>query len=264
MNLIVHSASNKSRYHALNEDTFHVSENLIIVADGMGGESSGDVASKIAVETVIRLLSQDIIAGISDEKIPELLFSAISEADNAITAYINDHPDSIGMGTTILIGVVRGINEYIAWCGDSHCFVYNKGDIKSLTKDHSYVQELIDDKKITVEESYTHPDNNLITRYVGGGVETCRPEFIKYSIKDGDVLIFCSDGLSGYCMIDDIKDCIFQNGCTHDLPSQLLDLAFRHGSDDDITVVTAATEEQLPRRRSSLLGWLKQMTNSAT
>lgn len=90
MNLIVRSASNKSRYHALNEDTFHVSENLIIVADGMGGESSGDVASKIAVETVTRLLSQDIIAGISDEKIPELLFSAISEADNAITAYINN------------------------------------------------------------------------------------------------------------------------------------------------------------------------------
>lgn len=230
----------------------------------MGGESGGDIASKIAVETISGLLRQYISDDLSVINIRELLFDSILQADTAITNYIENHPDFDGMGTTILIGMVINDIVNIAWCGDSHCFLFNNGDIKSLTKDHSYVQELIDAKKISIEDSFTHPDNNLITRYIGGGDETCLPEFTTHKINDGDVMIFCSDGLSGYCRIDDIKVCISRNRNRQDLSQELSQLAYDNGSDDDTTIVTLIVKGPPYGHRSSFLGRLKQMIFPAT
>lgn len=242
----------KSRYHEKNEDSCFVSDNLIIIADGMGGESCGDIASKIAVKSIRESLRTTANATLSDKTAQESMFTAITKADKDILDYINLHPDSVGMGTTILIALMIGDRMYISWCGDSRCFLFNNGHLISLTKDHSYIQELIDENKLTVEESFNHPDNNLITKYVGGGEDICKPEFTSRNIEEEDVYIFCSDGLSGYCKPDDIRSCIDSNmGCCS-LPRQLLELAVTNGSDDDITIVTVENQKFFP-----LLRWLK-------
>lgn len=251
--------SAKSRFHKENEDSYFVGDNLIVVADGMGGEACGDVASDIAVRTIVATVGQCEADNLSYEAARELLFSSISNADSAILEYIETHPEAVGMGTTVLIALLGREYVHIAWCGDSRGFLFNDGRVKSLTKDHSYVQDLIDSHQITIEESFTHPDNNLITRYVGGGKNMCLPAFDSYRIKKGDLLVFCSDGLSGYCPLEDIRRCIVSSGPTPGLPSRLLELSRKHGSDDDITIVTLAAYGARRGHPSSFFGWIKRV-----
>lgn len=253
MKLISHHVSAKSRFHVKNEDSFFVCDDYVIVADGMGGESSGDIASKIAVDSIADSLKTIDIEGLNSKTAKESIFNAISKADMEISNYIDSHPESMGMGTTILVAVFGKDSVFISWCGDSHCFIYDNGRLGSLTKDHSYVQELIDKNMITVEESFTHSDNNIITRYVGGGEEYCKPEFISQKKEQDDLYIFCSDGLSGYCRLEDIRNCIYSNKRISDIPDKLLNLALNRGSDDDITIVASAVKNE----KNSIFGWLK-------
>ncbi len=263
MPYLTYSATAKSLYHEKTEDAYNVGDNYIIIADGMGGECNGDVASKIAVETILNILKAKSIETLTTEEIQKLMFTAIAEADRHILNYINQNPESYGMGTTILLLLYVHSTLYLAWCGDSRCFIYRKGILKSLTKDHSYVQELIDRKEITVEESYTHQDNNLITRYVGGGEDTCRPEFTSVVWQPEDIIILCSDGLSGYCRDEAICKKISFNTDMPNLPKELMELAIQQGSDDDITIVILCQNETaLKTNSSSLFKWFKRMIST--
>lgn len=163
------------------------------------------------------------------------------------------------MGTTVVLLIHINQYIYISWCGDSRCYYYSpKRKLNSLTTDHSYVQQLIDEKKISIEESYSHPDNNLVTKFVGGGEDACNPEFIGSKLEDNGLVIVCSDGLSGYCKIEEIEKEL-QSSSYDNLPQSLLELAIRKGSDDDITIVTLTPESQDIKRRRSMFGWWKKL-----
>ena len=142
---------------------------LLIVADGMGGANAGEVASAVAIDSISRTFSPKAIENATndDQKICELLTTAIKDADKAVNMHMIDHPETAGMGTTIVLCWVKGDKAYTAWCGDSRCYIYNDKGLQPLTKDHSYVQELVDRGEITEEEAFTHPDNNVITRGLG-------------------------------------------------------------------------------------------------
>lgn len=263
MEYSVLSYTTKSKLHTNNEDSHFICDDYIIVADGMGGESDGDIASRIAVESIDSILSSNISKVASEKEINDLLSKAVDEADSKITDYIEDNPDSFGMGTTTLLAVRKNNDLYISWCGDSHCYTYKSGKVTSITKDHSYVQQLIDSGHLTVEESFTHPSNNLITRFVGGGEETCIPDFCKHSISDSELVIFCSDGLSGYCKVEDICRTIRKNQNLQELPKQLSDLAISHGSDDDITIIILAPKSYVATgTTNSIFGWFKKLLQS--
>lgn len=254
----VYYTTTKGKYHKNNEDSLFIGDRFIIIADGMGGENNGDIASKIAVDTISRYLKVNLN---SDNilNLKEIMFSAIKKADDDISKYAEAHHESYGMGTTVLLLVYGDDLISVAWCGDSRCYTYKEGELQSLTKDHSYVQELIDANKISVEESFTHPDNNLITRYVGGGKNTCEPEFISYNMMDVDTIILCSDGLSGYCRINEIRHLLSSNTDPSLLPSLLTDMAIDHGSDDDITIVILSTgNANFPKKHISILDWLRR------
>ncbi len=254
MGYTVRTATAKSRHHDKNEDSFFVTDDrLIIIADGMGGEHDGDVASQMAVRTIADKLCLRMTDGMSPQEVRELSFEAIRKADEKIRSYTLSHPDSSGMGTTAIIVLCDASRFCISWCGDSRCYGYNRfRGVRSLTKDHSYVQELIDSGRLTEEEALTHPDNNLITRFVGGGPETCIPDFITGEVGDNDIFVICSDGLSGYCKNSEIEQTIRQTSDTGKLAGNLLDLAVKQGSDDDITVVTISNDHS----KSSLFGRL--------
>lgn len=250
-----HAVSVRGRGHERNED-FHVAcDDFVIVADGMGGERDGNVAARMAVDHIARRLSELDFSALDLDGARSHALSAINEVDRAIEAYMDSHPMSMGMGTTILLLMFCGDEACIAWCGDSRCYLYDsRGALRSLTKDHSYVQELIDDGELTLEDSFSHPDSNIITRYVGGGEQMCVPEFTSCRLSESDILLLCSDGISGYSRDEDIRDCVAAVEDLSRLPRELTELALRHGSEDDITIVVCGGATGHPKR-----GWLSRM-----
>lgn len=257
MEYSVSVAALKGKCHKSNEDAYFIGGDYLIIADGMGGECNGDIASGIAVKTISEVFEESLADADTGEDVRSLSFEAIRQADSKISEYINRNPESDGMGTTVIIAVRKDDRLYVSWCGDSRCYAYNNGSLRSITKDHSYVQELIDAGEISEEQSFSHPDNNLITRYVGGGPGSCVPDFLFYDMSGSDIFVFCSDGLSGYCNNDAISELMAYNTRPDKLSDQLLDLALRHGSDDDITILALYPDAH--DSRHPFLGWLKRM-----
>lgn len=261
MKFRINSATAKGRFHEKNEDSYICNDRYIVIADGMGGEVGGDVASKIAIASISNVLDKSISDVGTEKEIQDLSFSAILSADNEIQKYIATHPDADGMGTTVVLLIYINQNLYISWCGDSRCYYYSpKRKLELLTTDHSYVQQLVDERKITLEESYTHPDNNIITKYVGGGEDTCDPEFVSAKLEDNGLVIVCSDGLSGYCKIEEIEKELQSSTCEN-LSQLLLEFAIGKGSDDDITIVTLIPETKHFTCRNTMIDWWKRLTH---
>lgn len=214
---------------------------LAVVADGMGGANAGEIASFLAIDTIKKKFVPDQLLPIilSDQCIHEFLKSVIKEADNAIREYISSDPDTIGMGTTIVILWIINDKAHIAWCGDSRCYVFNvKDGLKSLTKDHSYVQELVDKGELSVKKVFNHPDNNIITRCLGDMDSNAIPDILTYHIKPDDILLLCSDGLCGYCRDKQIEKVFYQK--VEDIQKycdSLVKISLNAGGADNITLI---------------------------
>lgn len=213
---------------------------ISIVADGMGGANAGEVASDIAINTIRKQFSKDIISAdhLSEESIKHHLLSSIIKANDEINDYVRCNPDAIGLGTTILVLWLINNNAYIAWCGDSRCYCFNPvSGLRRITKDHSYIQSLIDNGEVTEEQALSHPDSNIITRCLGDVDREPNPEIIKISIVDGDILFSCSDGLCGYCLDREIENIFYDNYKDLDkCKKQLLNHALKIGGYDNITL----------------------------
>ena len=214
---------------------------LLVVADGMGGQNAGEVASSIAIETVQELFSSDVLPDNvieSGETICNYLKKVICEADARVKKVTRDDPSTSGMGSTIVIVWVINNLAHIAWLGDSraYCIIKDKG-IARLTKDHSYVQSLVDAGKITDEQAMTHPDSNIINRSLGDTSQKAKPDVTTIELTEGEVILLCSDGLCGVCQdaviggivedhISDLKTC----------REELISAALAAGGSDNITI----------------------------
>ena len=218
---------------------------ISIIADGMGGENAGETASSIAIESLKQDLTPSLLSTVigSDETIKNYLFQIILNANNTILKHMELEPNTIGMGTTIVLVWILNEKAYIAWCGDSRCYVFNpKRGLKCLSKDHSYVQELIDKGDITPQKSFNHPKSNIITRWLGNFF--VEPEITVYDIHKHDQFLLCSDGLNGYCKDRNIERVLYKefldvNKCCN----ALVDLALKSGGQDNISVIKISTLE---------------------
>ena len=240
----------------LNETPTYIQLNeygaILVVADGMGGTNAGEVASSIAVESIRNSFSRDKIElVISNNTIEDYLRNCILKADELINKRIINDPETVGMGTTIVVCWIYKDIAHVAWCGDSRCYVYNafKG-LKLLSKDHSLVQELIDKGEITEKESFTHPDNSVITRCLGDVNSQPCPDIVNYSINPNDILLSCSDGLCGYCTNKEIKKVIERNSIdVMKCRDELMKLALDAGGYDNICIALASIigdEQRVP------------------
>jgi protein phosphatase len=216
-----------------------------IVADGMGGANAGEVASEIAITCLKESFQgSSVLASLKEEaEIHDFLTSSIDKANDAILRHLETDPDSFGMGTTLVVTWVWKEKIHIAWCGDSRCYRFNPNSgLEKLTKDHSFVQELIDKKEIREEDAINHPDSNLITRCLGDVDASSVPDVKTFKINDGDVFLLCSDGLCGYCPDEVIEDVMYKYFkdtamCT----DELVKLALDYGGFDNITVSVVST-----------------------
>lgn len=217
---------------------------LLLVADGMGGQNAGEVASAIAVQTVEALFSLEALSSIcldDDNQVRQYLLNGIEKADARIKAHAHDHAETSGMGSTLVMAwILKGV-AHVAWIGDSRAYAVmpSKG-IARLTKDHSFVQGLVDKGQITEEEAMTHPNSNIITRSLGDMSQRARGDVVSYSLHNGEVILLCSDGLCGVCS-DAVIGGIVEDYVTdlQQCKEQLTNAALRAGGSDNITIALA-------------------------
>lgn len=241
---------------------------IAIVADGMGGANAGELASSIAIESLKEDLNPLLLSSVieSDDTIKNYLSQIVLNANSAILKHVESDPDTLGMGTTIVLIWILNRKAYIAWCGDSRCYVFNpKHGLKCLSKDHSYVQELIDKGEITVEQSFNHPDSSIITRCLGDCDTPIEPEIVVYDINKHDQFLLCSDGLCGYCNDKIIEKTFYKEYLNiYQCCNALVDLALKSGGQDNISVLTISTiddnELEIP---FSLIDRIKRFIKSA-
>lgn len=176
---------------------------LLVVADGMGGANAGEVASQIAIDTIKNKFSPDEITDkiiSSVDAINGFIKDAITSADSNIKQYAVEHPETKGMGTTIVIAWILSDKLYIGWCGDSRAYIYNPVyGLLRVTKDHSYVQQLVDSGKLSDEEAFDFPDSNIITQCLSASPQKCRPDTLSkpITLSNDDTVLLCTDGLCG-------------------------------------------------------------------
>lgn len=214
---------------------------MLVVADGMGGQNAGEVASAIAVETVHEMfvpgcLPVDILS--KPDAIKSYLRKVIIEADNRIKDRTKTDPDTEGMGSTIVMAWALDKNVYVAWLGDSRAYSYLPGKgIGRMSKDHSYVQQLVDSGVISDDEAMDHPNSNIITRSLGDISQKPKVDVAMYSLSNGEVILLCSDGLCGVCRDEEIGGII--EGEVADLQKckeKLTNAALAAGGSDNITI----------------------------
>ena len=223
-----------------NQDTFAEitlpdSSVLAVVCDGMGGANSGNIASQKATEVITSFFERSYRKGLDAVGITALLQSAILSANIEIFDLASKKKELSGMGTTVVAAYVSNEFTVISHIGDSRAYLIDT-EVTQLTRDHSVVQFLIENGKLTYEEARVHPRRNVITRALGIEAEVL-VDSGEFKIKEGQSLLLCSDGLSNFITKEEIKD-IFDNLDIQDVVKALVDKANNNGGGDNITVVT--------------------------
>ena len=218
-----------------NEDSLLARSPLFVVADGMGGAQAGEVASRIAVES--------FYDGLGDPAVPEEQLAANALAANArIHELSQSNAEHAGMGTTLTAVYVGAEEVAIAHVGDSRAYCLRDGELLRLTDDHSLVDELIREGRLTPEEAEEHPQRSIITRALGPE-ETVEVDTRSFRARAGDVYLLCSDGLTSMVPEVRLAEILRANRRLHDAGEALIAEANRAGGRDNITVILLRVEE---------------------
>lgn len=232
MNFDYYAITDRGKVREENEDSVlleYGDDKLIaIVADGMGGYNGGKIASNMAAENVLNGIKA--LSNISAARIAELLEAASAD----IYEYSKKNSDLAGMGTTMIAAVIRDGGFCAAHVGDSRMYLLSEGKLRQITRDHSYIQYLVDKGVLTREEAETHPYKNMITRALG--MEHVEADFFEEKFSVGDSLLICSDGLTRQVSDTQIKNCMAGGGSAKEKAEFLMSLALEYGGYDNITL----------------------------
>lgn len=226
---------------------------LMVVADGMGGMNAGEVASQIAIDTVKAAFTANSISDAivtNTQTRQKYLEQVIKTADKNIKSEARKDRSREGMGSTIIMAWLFGDELTISWCGDSRAYIFNeKSGIRLISQDHSYVQELVNKGLLTYDQTFDHPQNNIITRSLGDPTKDARPESKTLKVGKGDIILLCSDGLSG----------VLRDRKTYDTNGQLY-------PEDNLEDIIRANSESMKGCREALWkaaekgGWYDNVT----
>lgn len=215
---------------------------LLVVADGMGGANAGEVASAIAVEIIQQQFAPERLeaAVSSEQSILDFMKDVVKLADRTIAEHSKTDTATRGMGTTVVMAWIVGQKAFICWCGDSRCYVFNPASgLIRLSKDHSFVQQLVDKGELTEENAYDHPYSNVITQCLGDTKKRANPDTRTYELLEGDTLLLCSDGLSSMCHDSEIIDVMTTFTDIVECKSALIEKALTNGGHDNVTIALA-------------------------
>jgi serine/threonine protein phosphatase PrpC len=213
---------------------------LFMVADGMGGAAAGEIASAMAIEVVLRELTDSLSAenAPDEETYATSLKQATAAANAQIHSFALEHPEFRGMGTTATIAGVLGDTLYLAQVGDSRAYLVRKGVALQITKDQSLMQKLIEAGEITEEEAEQSERRNIILQALGPEANI-KVDLTHQRVRKGDTLVLCSDGLSGQVRIEEIARVVSEEPDLMAVCKRLIDRANENGGPDNITVIAA-------------------------
>ncbi len=226
---------NEDSYIAEKFDNYH----LFIVADGMGGHKSGELASRLAVSGIEKRCAE-YFGHIPDGQL--ILRRAISETNREVFERAEHEAENSGMGTTVTCAMIYNGDMYIGHAGDSRAYILREDELVQLTNDHSYIAELVRMGQISQEEAENHPRKNVITRALGTD-SSLRTDTEQIRLKKGDYVVICSDGLTNHVADRELEDLLLSRGNVEEIAATLLQMALRRGGHDNITVIVMAVED---------------------
>lgn len=232
------SKTDIGRKRKLNQDAVYTSEqpvgnlkNLFLVADGMGGHNAGDYASKMTLETMV-----EHIAGSRETNPAKILEDAIATANTLVRNMAGQNPELEGMGTTVVAASCEGETLHVANVGDSRLYIIREGKIHQVTRDHSWVEEMVRRGGLGREEARNHPDKNIITRAVGAE-DTVRIDFFTVGLEEGDMILMCTDGLTNMLEDEEILNILKISRDIVEMAEELVRAANEKGGRDNISVI---------------------------
>ncbi|MGW0879176.1 Stp1/IreP family PP2C-type Ser/Thr phosphatase [Streptomyces sp. NPDC002671] len=227
------AGSHKGMIREGNEDSGYAGPRLLAIADGMGGQAAGEVASSEVISTLVTL--DDDVPG-SD--ILTSLGVAVQRANDQLRAMVEEDPQLEGMGTTLTALLWTGQRLGLVHVGDSRAYLLRDGVLTQITQDHTWVQRLVDEGRITEEEATTHPQRSLLMRALGSG-DHVEPDLSIREVRAGDRYLICSDGLSGVVSHQTMEETLASYQGPQETVQELIQLALRGGGPDNITVIVA-------------------------
>ena len=260
--------TDSGKVRSQNEDAIAIlpQHGVAILADGMGGYSAGEIASRIAVDVCVAALEQGLqvfnwwrVAD-RDERLAQLIRDTVVKANIAINDAAQQEPQYAGMGTTLVVALLHHDRLLLAHLGDSRAYRLRDGCLEQLTRDHSQVQEQVDAGLLSAEQARHAPNRNLVTRALGIAREI-DTELHIFNVKSGDIYLLCSDGLSDMVIDAEIKDILYGVGTSLDRASSgLVERANQLGGLDNISVVIIRVEALNPIYRGvigRMLNWMR-------
>ena len=218
--------TDKGRVRPTNQDIYRLEVRpekesaFVLVCDGMGGANAGNVASRFAADSFLR---------------HKTMLHALEKANDTVFGLAGRQPEFRGMGTTLVGAFVQGREASILNVGDSRAYLFDGETLRQVSEDHSYVEEMRRLGRISAEDARTHPQKNLITRAVGVDA-TVDGDLFEVELRDTDILLLCSDGLTGMVEDEKIAEVLAKAGTLEDKGRELLTLALEGGGRDNITV----------------------------
>ena len=207
-----------------------------VVCDGMGGAAGGNYASSTAVKVISERITSSYRAGMSASSIRNMLTSAIAAANISVYDMSKADPELTGMGTTVVVAIVVDNNVFIAHAGDSRAYILSDGKLNQSTKDHSFVQEMVDSGKLTLDEAKEDPRKNYITRALGVNSDV-RIDFCQEFLSEDEIIILCTDGLTNFVSPEEVFE-LTDDGDFNQFAERLVNRANNNGGGDNVTVVT--------------------------
>ncbi|MEU3184973.1 PP2C family serine/threonine-protein phosphatase [Streptomyces sp. NPDC006923] len=227
------AGSHKGMIREGNEDSGYAGPRLLAIADGMGGQAAGEVASSEVISTLVQL--DDDVPG-SD--ILTSLGTAVQRANDQLRVMVEEDPQLEGMGTTLTALLWTGQRLGLVHVGDSRAYLLRDGVLTQITQDHTWVQRLVDEGRITEEEATTHPQRSLLMRALGSG-DHVEPDLSIREVRVGDRYLICSDGLSGVVSHQTMEETLAGYHGPQETVQALIQLALRGGGPDNITCIVA-------------------------
>lgn len=239
-----------------NEDSGWAGATVLAVADGLGGHAGGEIASSLAIKKIATI-----------EKVPlnqrnaeTTLIEAFLDINNSLAQSMKKNSELRGMGTTLTSLILGKDQAYLAHLGDSRAYRVRDQKVTQLTKDHTLVQELLDQGRLSPDEVDGHPQRSFVTKALMGAEQHERPDFLPIDIQQGDYILLCSDGLSGVVEERKIEHILTTHGVSERAISELKSLAFKKGAPDNLTVIVAT----LATKKSPVPGYIGAVKGGAS
>ena len=242
MELTIYGQTDVGLIRDHNEDSFWYDKELksAIVSDGMGGHAAGEIASAIAVHSFEKIISSQIPGAETLDDVEKAILSSIGFANQEVWRTVQKEPSKAGMGATVVGACLWREVCIIGYIGDSRAYLIRSRNIYQITKDHSFVQELVDIGAITEKAALSHPQRNVITRAIGADKDETG-DIVTADTIPGDIILLCSDGLTAVLEDREILDIVIQSKSLEIICRSLIEKTLIGGAPDNVTVVLMKT-----------------------